>query len=91
MADSEEFGALLISGLFPRWNPLSSISDAFMVVEKMRERGYNFMGAVDAVPGPDWAVNFQLREGEEGPVWGGDAATLPRAICLAAIAALEGK
>jgi hypothetical protein len=64
-----------------RWNPLTSISDAFMVVEKMREFGWAFCLGEGA---ECWEVGF-ARGYQEAE---GDALTIPRAICLAAIAAI---
>ena len=70
------------------WFPLSSISDAFQVVEKM---GGMWLGP--ASNGHGWiAAKLSLADyGDEDLPATKYAETAARAICLAAIAALEGK
>lgn len=66
------------------WNPLTSISDAFHVVEKMRERGWRFLLSADQIYCASFWNDDSKRDGNF------DISTdklCARAICLAAIAA----
>lgn len=67
------------------FDPLTSISDAFMVVEKMREKGWSVMMANDRIT-PNWAAVFGRDAGLELL---GEVNTACRAICLAAIESAE--
>jgi hypothetical protein len=69
------------------WNPLISIADAWMVVERMREKRFS--------PTFQWPSNRALfsasflgLNGEYACEWDAEA---PRAICLAAVKALEAR
>ena len=79
-----------------RWNPLTSISDAFMVVEKMREKiayqtktqTFSFQLCQTGIPGK-WFCSFVTNSGDWSTQARIDDADNPaRAICLAAIAAI---
>ncbi len=75
-----------------RWNPLTSISDAFAVVEKMRDKGYLYAMRLSGAE----QVWFQFWRNAADPHTTQDEGssseeTLCRAICLAAIAATEPK
>jgi hypothetical protein len=63
------------------------IAAAFLVVEKMRASGWAFVDIACDLEGR-WSVVFWRRYHRAGGV-GRAAATLPHAICLAALAALE--
>lgn len=70
------------------WNPLTSISDAFMVVEKMREH----RNLTCFISGPtkhrhDWNSDF-LQWNGQGDVFAAHDSTAARAISLAAYSAL---
>ncbi len=70
------------------WSPLTSIADAFMVVEKMRERGWG--GQIDIMDG-GYDCQFQRRppSGEFDEICKGHTSPA-RAIGLAAYAAIKG-
>lgn len=65
------------------WNPIERIADAWMVVEKMREQGCCFScGEGDEA----WFAQLTGPGDIEGT---GQALTMPRAICLAALKAVQ--
>jgi hypothetical protein len=68
------------------WNPLESIADAWMVVEKLSTTEPNgfciYRAATNEVPERRWLAEFAGCE-----VW---SDTAPRAICEAALKASEG-
>ena len=72
-----------------KWKPLSNISDAWMVVERMREKGWDafFLRYLDG-----WRSSFIHKEvhGNEKIHYGKDNNSPCRAICLASLAAKEG-
>lgn len=73
------------------WNPLSSISDAFMVVEKMREREFRFSLEMTHYARKGGAVFAPIIGAKSYADFQGGTAEAARAICLAAIAALDGE
>lgn len=66
-----------------KWSPSTSIADAFLVVEKMKERDFYFSAEWDC---NDWAVNFADDNDSYCEI---DSKSLPMAICLAALSALS--
>lgn len=83
----------------PKFDPIYDIADAFRVVEKMREKipyqtktqTFSFQLCQTGIPGK-WFCSFVTNSGDWSTQSSIDEADSPaRAICLAAIAALEGK
>lgn len=69
------------------WNPSGLIEDAWLVVERMREVGWL---PVISAGKPGWVVEFHDKGWtKRHTVW--DEESLPRAVCLAAIKAMEAK
>lgn len=66
------------------WRPSADIAAAWEVVEKMRTEGYGFI-LTDC---PAYVCAFDLDSSVE---WRSKADTAPRAICLAALAAVRGR
>ena len=80
---------------FDSWHPTESISDAFQVVEKMREDDFWFSmsykeGIAPDFKGPGYMVRFRCVRGATRGDHIGYAETAPLAICLAAKKAIEG-
>ncbi len=84
------------------WSPFTRIEHAFMLVEKMREKGWTFQIRMNHSEDPTGDVSVDVycnygpcvRHGSETSNWHGKSARhseLCRAISLAIIAALEGK
>ena len=72
------------------WNPLTSISDAFQVVEKMRERfGYAFQLDSVGFDGAEWRC--QVGWGDDPISVRAESDTPARAICLACLDAIESE
>ena len=70
--------------------PSASISDAWMVVEKMSHFDTNArlrLSESHGRTGTSWTAVFKKTDGSK---WAATAATAPFAICLAAIACVEG-
>lgn len=69
------------------WNPSRDLAAAWLVVEKMQERGNLFALSHD-YPEHDkiWVASFSAN-GD----WDGEAATAPHAICIASLLASAGK
>ena len=65
-----------------KWHPSTSISDAFLVVEEMRKRGYSMEHSED--PGEQCRVWFQISD-DVRTCGKGIADTAPEAICRAAL------
>lgn len=55
-----------------------------LVVERMREMGFCFQVTQDS----KWDAGFMNKEQED--FWSGDSDIAPHAVCLAALAAIEG-
>lgn len=73
------------------WNPLTSISDAFQVVEKMRERRYTF-SLQTSLTDTTVATKAAFSDSDAGEDFVKVDPITSRAICLAAIAAIvDGK
>ena len=76
------------------FNPMTENSDAWLVVEKMRELGWSIhlddIGFHNDIEG-EWRVRFILYndDGDEEPHAYGDGDTVMVAICNAALAALS--
>lgn len=79
----EESGRPTIQG----WSPSTDIAAAFQVVEKMRERGLTVV--IDGTPGGFWCCEFSIFGSETFHT--GRADSLPLAICLASLAAIESE
>ena len=72
------------------WNPLLSISDAWMVVEKINSRLLWFH--IECANGVEWSAKvFTARFDGEECKHVASAETAPLAICNAAISAVGGK
>ena len=77
------------------WNPLESISDAWMIVERIREivpkqtttQTYAFQLCQTGIPG-EWTASFTVNDFDWSHQATAEADTAPRAICLAGIKAL---
>lgn len=66
-----------------------SIKKAWLVVEKMRERGWDVHLDSLGFDGEEWRCFFECHDDERGTRAHGDAATAPLAICTAALNALS--
>lgn len=72
-----------------KWSPSTNITDAWEVVEKMRERGFTFWIDSCGFPGEEWRVQFTHDDPEPTRFYCEDRDTAPHAICLAAIASVD--
>ena len=73
------------------FTPLENIADAFQVVEKMREREFRFSLEMTHYGRKGGAVFAPIIGAKSYADFQGGTAEAARAICLAAIAALEGE
>lgn len=71
------------------WNPSSSIAHAWLVVEEMRKRGWNVSMSYFSSTG-DWFVSFSKPQAEIADIMC-SGPSIERAICGAALAALESE
>lgn len=72
------------------WNPLESISDAWMLVEALRKRGWQFQISCGA--DGDCEASFDVFPEGKPDLHSCEIASLPsEAICLAAMRSTEGR
>ena len=85
LRDSHGYYMRSLEGCSADWSPSTSISDAWLVVEEMRKRGFQVVVRTPAV--------FSLSRceiSESSSMWTGEADTAPEAICRAALEAVDG-
>lgn len=80
-------------GVGSAWNPLESISDAWMIVERMRENWYVRLEDTEGSEGLNWEAHFDpgMVKMRSISTASARADTAPRAICEAALKAVAAQ